>query len=227
VSIESNIEVNTALYRNVSFNAPIDAYNVENHLELVKDNKKLFKVLGFKYVKELIKGEISFKEDENSRLISVLDDKIDDINYSILDKELKVKGLLNVTCLFEKENKFSLDGIVPFEYSTLIDGDGVSIVSCTATDLKVSKSGVEFNLHLSFTTFKEFDCDLIVGVKEGGKKQINDSAITVYIPTEGETLWDVSKNLGVKEQDILDSNGELQFPLSSEDRIVIFREKGK
>lgn len=227
VSIESNIEVNCALYKNTSFSAPIDAYNVESHIDIEKNNKKLFKVLGFKYVKELIKSEISFKEEENSRLISVLNDKIDDINYSIVGEELKVKGLLSITCLFENESRYAQDGMVPFEVSIPIDGDGVSLISLVASDLKVAKQGVEFNLHISFTTFKEFNCDLIVGVKEGAKKPLKDSAITVYIPKDGETLWDVSKSLGVKEQDILDANSELQFPLSSEDRIVIFREKGK
>ncbi len=228
VSIESNIEVNSALYKNSSFTMPVDAYNTECHLEITKDTKNLFKVLGFKYVKELIRSEISFKEVENSRLICVIDDKIDDISYTILNGELKIKGILLVTCLFESENnRFSKEGIVPFEISVPVDGDYISLASCTATDLKVANSILEFCVQLSFTTYNLVSFNPITLVNEGAKKQLNDCAITVYIPTDGETLWDVSKNIGVKEQDILDFNSELQFPLCTEDRIVIYREKGK
>jgi hypothetical protein len=46
----------------------------------------------------------------------------------------------------------------------------------------------------------------------------------VFIPTAGDLLWDVAKSLGVSEEEVLKTNPDLQFPLSGEERIVIYRE---
>ncbi len=227
ISIETLIEANCVIYKNTTFIAPVDAYSVENQLNIQKENKKLFKVIGFNYQKESIKTEISFKEVENGRLVSVLNDKIEEVNYLISDNKLKVNGIVSVSALFDGENRIVKESVVKFEIIVPLSADFISNPLLTITDLKVVNNQVEFDVHLSFTAFKEVECLVITQIEEGAKRLVNESAITVYIPLDGETLWDVSKNLGVSEQDILNSNSELQFPLSSEDRIVIYREKDK
>jgi hypothetical protein len=65
---------------------------------------------------------------------------------------------------------------------------------------------------------------VIINVLENEKRQKSQSGISVYIPNEGETLLDVLKSLGESEEDILKNNPTLEFPLSGDERIVIYRE---
>jgi LysM repeat protein len=69
-----------------------------------------------------------------------------------------------------------------------------------------------------------FDSYIITKVTEGEDKPVNDSAISVYIPKPNDSLWEISKELGVTEEEILKINKDLTFPLSGEERIVVYRE---
>ena len=62
-------------------------------------------------------------------------------------------------------------------------------------------------------------------VESIGEKQINESAISVYIPMQGEGLWQLSKRLNIPPEKLLETNHDLQFPLSGDERIVIYRSK--
>ena len=42
---------------------------------------------------------------------------------------------------------------------------------------------------------------------------------------DGDTLWDISKQLRVDGDEIERLNGELEFPLRGDERIVVYRQK--
>ena len=51
------------------------------------------------------------------------------------------------------------------------------------------------------------------------------AAISVYIPLEGEGLFSLAKRLNVSPESLVNTNRELNFPLSGKERIVIYRQK--
>lgn len=53
---------------------------------------------------------------------------------------------------------------------------------------------------------------------------MNHSAISVYIPAEGEDLWTVSKKLNACPEAIMQYNPDLTFPLTGGERILIYRQ---
>ena len=55
----------------------------------------------------------------------------------------------------------------------------------------------------------------------------NDNAFTVYSAICGEDLWGLSKRIHVSPDEILSYNNELDFPLSGNERILIYRQKTK
>lgn len=63
----------------------------------------------------------------------------------------------------------------------------------------------------------------LVGAAEGDKKPVNNSAISVYIPAAGDTLWQTAKKLGTSPENIRATNPELTFPLTGKERILVFR----
>ncbi|MBO6262987.1 MAG: hypothetical protein J6N93_01770, partial [Clostridia bacterium] len=60
---------------------------------------------------------------------------------------------------------------------------------------------------------------------EGEARPVNDSAISVYVPSVGDGLWEVSKNLGVDGDEIMKYNKDITFPLTGNERILIYRRK--
>ena len=225
VSVEVMLETSAKVYNYTLFSYCVDAYSPEYEIKLNKEDKKVDKIIGFKCVEEKISSEISFDAQKNSRLIGVISDKIEDVRYNLLDGEILIEGILNVSCLFVGETYFSKSALVPFSLKVKIDGNKFDFIKCEAVDVKVSKNHAEFMLKISFLDLLECKFKAITEVLEGQKKKVNNSAISVYIPNCGDELWDVAKELGVLEEDILKINKDLEFPLTGNERIVVYREK--
>ena len=62
-------------------------------------------------------------------------------------------------------------------------------------------------------------------METAGLKKVNDSAVSVYIPLDGEGLFALAKRLNVCPETLVATNPDLQFPLTGKERIVIFRQK--
>lgn len=62
-------------------------------------------------------------------------------------------------------------------------------------------------------------------ITEQGEKTVPQSAISVYIPSAGDGLWETAKRLSEEPEAIEKSNPELTFPLTGKERILIYRPK--
>ena len=71
---------------------------------------------------------------------------------------------------------------------------------------------------------KKAEFAAITDVAEGAPREVNHSAISVYIPAEGEDLWTVSKKLNACPEAIMQYNPDLTFPLTGGERILIYRQ---
>lgn len=66
---------------------------------------------------------------------------------------------------------------------------------------------------------------IICSVEEGGLLPVNDSAVTVYIPSADDESWDICKKLRQSEKELAECNPELKFPLTGTERIIVYRRK--
>ena len=72
---------------------------------------------------------------------------------------------------------------------------------------------------------KKEACEVISQLKILAEKEIENCAISVYIPTVGEDLWSLAKRLNTCPEALVATNKDLQFPLTGRERIVIYRQK--
>ena len=103
-------------------------------------------------------------------------------------------------------------------------------MTATATESSakiVSATETEVAFDVIFTVYPEEESsyELIKDVKSAGEKQVNDHAISVYLALENEDLWGLSKRLGAYPQTLLETNPDLQFPLTGKERIIVYRQK--
>ena len=109
------------------------------------------------------------------------------------------------------------------------EADDFSVVA-VATDSRAkitSATETEVSAEIAFTVYPEEKraYKLIKDVKRTGDKPVNDHAVSVYFALDNEDLWGLSKRLGVYPQNLLETNPDLQFPLTGKERIVVYRKK--
>lgn len=109
------------------------------------------------------------------------------------------------------------------------DGYFVDFAVCEIGGRIISLEEFELELTVKFRvqTAKKQNICVLTEVETGEEKRLNESAISVYIPMAGEELWDVAKRLNVCPDAITAVNGDLAFPLTGEERIVIYRQDKK
>ncbi len=65
----------------------------------------------------------------------------------------------------------------------------------------------------------------LINAEAGAEKAACDCAVSVYLPSAGDGLWETAKRLSETPENIQRTNPELKFPLTGEERIVIYRAK--
>ncbi|MBR2341396.1 MAG: hypothetical protein IKA72_03195 [Clostridia bacterium] len=86
------------------------------------------------------------------------------------------------------------------------------------------KFEAEGTLKVVVKTYRETSCSFVSAVEEGKAIQKKASALSIYLPTVGDGLWEVAKKLGCKCEDVVKSNPELEFPIKGGERLFIYRQ---
>ncbi len=148
------------------------------------------------------------------------------------DGGITVNGIVCAVGYFKDgEGKFFTRKMeTPFEKTVEYMGEAKDTVdiSCTAskaTAKVVSISETILECELIFTVYpcERSNIKYVKEIKCVGEKKECASAISVFIPMEGEDLWSLSKRLNVCPETLVLTNKDLQFPLTGKERIVVYR----
>lgn len=116
---------------------------------------------------------------------------------------------------------------LPFVFPLQTDSDDVEIDG-SVYGLTARKSGdkieADATLKVCVRTFKTVERSYVNGVEEGEKYEENTSAFSVYVPSEGDGLWELAKKLKCKVEDVEKSNPNLTFPIKGGERLFIYRQ---
>ena len=229
VFMSANVNLCSALYENEILSKTVDAYSLTNHVTIEKQSQKLVKKFGQRQVEFKCNTFSVAKNDKNALLVSPLFAKIEQIDVTCKKGELNIQGVVNVSALMQTEAGYSVESyVVPIERCEPTTSNAVVLSSACVSGLTVvEKDGAicfDFNISLFIEEKEEVYSQFIKSLEEGEAKKVNTSAISVCIPKPNDTLWELSKSLGVLEEDLLKLNPELKFPLTGEERVVVYRE---
>ncbi len=229
VSVEITLKCVLDVYENNLSSFASDMYSLSAELSLTKEKVEVTKILGQKEIKEKVSGEIPFELNQKDALICSLDEKIIELDLVNEDDKMVVNGIVNTCLLINGDNGYQKTSVnCPFSALISSNDKYSKILDCKICqfEVKYSKNSLkyQFVLQLSLKTIEKSTCYVIIKVDELNKREENNSAFSVYIPKDGDTMWDICKTLGVTEDVILKTNKDLEFPLSQNERIVIYRE---
>ena len=244
VTNEENSVVNMVIPINVNYayilpatsEVIVDAYSLKNKLNL---NIESFKVDGkniSKIFEEKIDGQLII-DNEAPRIIKPVSFCSENVTITNSFKDgdnLILEGVagVNVIYLEEDENE-TLNSViveVPFSIENRVDDISLEdeITACAIikdVDVKCKK-GKEINIQLELcikvNAFNSLEEMALTNIVIGEELTPKEACLQIYFAKKGSSLWDISKGLLSKPEQILDQNPNINLPLEADEKIVLF-----
>ena len=159
------------------------------------------------------------------------------VNCTVADvsgrEEMTISGMAEVAVIYLDENdEVDCKRVeVPFVEKCQYGLGDDKLMDCTpyVKDVTVKvKRDREFEINLDIDVTMDIAQRTIVKgiseVVEGEARQVDRVAISIYTPKQGESLWDVAKQLAVSDKEILAQNPDIGDVMTGEERLVVYRE---
>lgn len=209
-----------------------DAFSIAEKTEIERCCTIIPAYCGRKTVKTKVSGKTAVGVAAGGEIIAAIKESAEIVSVKC-EKTLTVKGVYSEKVFYKdadgKVGSFTAE--TPFEYKEEKE-DAFCRAEIKAYALSpyaraVSESETEIGgeIALSIDYIKNEKAEFISDIRAVGEKDVNNAAISVYIPLEGEGLFSLAKRLNVSPESLVSTNKELNFPLSGKERIVIYRQK--
>ncbi len=149
------------------------------------------------------------------------------------DGKMIVEGVVNSTVAYytkETESITTVQVEMPFFVEEKVSVVNASIVTMCLVDVVAkSRRGKEIEVAGELRVFADVydnETDVVITeVQLGEEKPQEDCSLYIYIVKPGETLWDVAKEMNVSQDLILQQNPDVELPIQTGDRLVIYKPK--
>jgi len=229
VTAKFDIELTGDAVDTVKTEIVTDSYSLVNELENTFEEKSI-EIYGGQYSSaEKFIGTAACEVPENSRAVCAINENFTVVSVSGDDK-ITADVIVSATVLFRNADGGYIAKNAEMPVSLTVAATGTikefktALIDFTA---RIRNGGVEFDCSIKYyyKIFTSKTLKYIGACVEGEAKQKSSAAISVYIPKDGDTLWDISKELGETSEVIMLYNKDLRFPLTGEERILIYRRK--
>lgn len=170
------------------------------------------------------------------KILTTTPNNISIINQVANQREVVFEGIANINIVFESVDDDdnattnSLDVEVPYSItyqSPDIVKDATINSQASIGDVNVkAKRGGELEIlaevSINFAQNTNSTNAVTTGIELGEEKPPKNWALEIYLAHEGQTLWDVAKELDVPLSTLVEQNGELSLPLADGQKIVAY-----
>ncbi len=165
-------------------------------------------------------------------IVSVVSSKNTLANASIQNGKLKVEGLVTASILYTDENglnsvkaelPYSLD--FPIEFADSQELRVLEFVEDIVARPKRDKE-IEVTTNISFQVeiWETGKVEFLSEAEIGEEKEMNHSAISVFVASEGDSVWDVAKALSATPKNLKQQNPEMNDVLQEGEKVLYFRQ---
>ena len=233
VSISVNLTFEGEVFSTLSLPVAVDAFSLKNHLQMEKSGVPVQKACEIRSHSITVKGGVEVNElPVGALVVAVSGERVTVVSEECLDGAIKVVGLVSAIALIKDgEKTFSRKLEIPFDVKldggydcSMTESACAKVGACSAKITSLTEMQLEAQIFFTVYPSVKSAISVIKSAVEGQLKEQNDSAITVYIPEQGEQLWSLAKRLNVSPETLINTNQDLQFPLSGKERIVVYRQ---
>ena len=116
---------------------------------------------------------------------------------------------------------------LPFSVAADVEKAETEVLVCSmnARQRQEGEIDAEATLKICFREQRTVCAKFVSGAEEGAETPVSDSAVSVFIPTAGDGLWELAKSLKKSPEEVEENNPDLEFPVKEGQRVVIYRKK--
>lgn len=211
----------------------VDAFSTENELELVRGGMQCEYCAGVSTFTERISGIASLSSPiDFTATLQALTLQKAECEWSQTEQGGEIQGVASAVLLVADSDGThrGIDVQLPFilPYSANMSGTyKVSVLVCgmAAHQKREGELEVEGTVKVSVSSYHTLDTDYLERVVCGAEIKPSDCAFSIFLPCEGDTLWDIAKALKKSPQAVQSENSELTFPVPKGERIIVYRQK--
>lgn len=240
-SFDVPIQILAQIYNKTTVKCVVDAYSLQNEVNLITKSYEEDDFVSSKQIEENILTNFAIAENIPlvDKILSVMPINISVVNQIIKDKELLIEGIavINIIYYFEDEegNNIlnSLDVEVPYSINLNIPELSASdkiILNVVLGDINIkNKRSKELEIlaevKINYDIIKNNISAITTDINLGEEKPIKDYALEIYLAKEGQTLWDIAKELNISTTDLVNQNSDLTLPISNGEKIVAYKQR--
>ncbi len=248
VKVNTNIEGDKAIvniivpieYRAMVFNTQTmsivsDVYSTSNFLNVNLGSFDILRCYPAEAYTERINGSATIEDSDPfiDEILGASCGRVMIANTNISNGTMVLDGVAQTTVLYrnaETNSIVSYDMQIPFVLDFAVAGvpDTATPAICIDMSDVVAKvrrgTEIEVSADLKlYATFSDTTEDAAINaIAIADEKPASDCAMMIYVAKDGDTIWDIAKNMNVDEELILAQNPSLELPIQAGTRIVIY-----
>ncbi len=232
------IKVLAQFFTKQGLNCVVDAYSLTNEVKLTTTSFQDNEFFSTHLAEENILTNFTLTDSMQpiDKILSITPINISLANQIVKDGEILLEGLatINIIYYFEDDESNnilnSIDVEVPFSLSIsapdVKESDSVtSTISLGEVNIK-NKRGKELEIlaeaKINYDYTRENISALTTQIALGEEKLPKDYALEVYLAKEGQSLWDIAKELNISTADLVRQNGNLTLPIKEGEKIISY-----
>jgi len=154
-------------------------------------------------------------------------------NLISMNKEVLAEGLMTACVLYldEDNNPTSVRAELPYSLklpdeevkeNDIINGYG-TVYNVSARAENANEIEVKADIRLCISVSRQEYGKIITKINEGEKKDLKLNAVSIYIASGGEEMWDLVKYLSTSPEKIMEQNPDLKLPLNMGQKVKMYR----
>jgi len=234
IAVSYRVEVAATAYERQEIEVGTDAYSTTVEVGLKTQKVAGRYALNTKTLTERIHGAaiLSAETTEGKNLLASVFPKAN-ATAQKTEQGWSIEGVIEGKALYRLEGggAEAVDISLPFAFpiSEELNAE-VECGECAVYgfSLRVRADGnaeAEATIKVGYVSYLSTEASFLCEVTEGEKKAEKTNAISVYVGRRGDDLWTTAKRLSLTPEGLQESEPALTFPLTGEERILIYRRK--
>lgn len=225
------------IFKTSSVEVVSDLYSTSHFTNIAVESLETLKSFDSVEFDEKLSGSIQIQEND-AFIDEILGNCCSNVvvaNSMVQDHSLIVEGVATTTVLYlNKENNstHSVEVEIPFSVSTKVDlADGLNtFVQIALTQISVrARRGKEIEVNVVLEVYSDVynNIENAVITKVALEDEIPESecAMSFYITKDGDTVWEIAKELKVSTDSLIMQNPGLSDPIIAGTRVVVYRQR--
>ena len=211
-----------------------DAYSTKTELNLSTEAFVTTNIVGNETFTNKLDGNISLGEETPriDKILAIDGICVNSINEKIENGEYVSNGTIRFNLIYlndDEENINSISLEFPYEINEKINKENVvryrsanQVIDLDATVKRGREVYIDGKLKTTLWLVEEVEKAVVCNATKGEELKQRDGALEIYFASEGQTFWNVAKDLKVSQELLKQQNPEIVEPFVKNEKIVFF-----